>query len=62
MSVVSCAVSAGKASTPAGCLKRRRSPRYRRCDFENFQVYPNEKLVNAVSAVRRFAETFPNSS
>jgi DNA replication protein DnaC len=37
-------------------------PRYRRCDFENFQVYPNEKLVNAVSAVRRFAETFPNSS
>ena len=35
--------------------------RYRRCDFENFQVYPNEKLTNAVSAVRRFAEAFPNS-
>ena len=24
-------------------------PRYRRCDFDNFQVYPNEKLTNAVS-------------
>jgi len=34
-------------------------PRYRRCDFDNFQVYPNEKLVNAVAAVRRFAESFP---
>ena len=34
-------------------------PRYRRCDFDNFQVYPNEKLVNAVAAVRRFAENFP---
>jgi len=36
-------------------------PRYRRCDFDNFQVYPqNEKLANAVDAVRRFAQTFPN--
>jgi DNA replication protein DnaC len=35
--------------------------RYRRCDFENFQVYPNEKLTNAVTAVRRFADAFPNS-
>ena len=35
--------------------------RYRRCDFDNFQVYPNEKLTNAVIAVRRFAEAFPNS-
>ena len=35
--------------------------RYRRCDFDNFQVYPNEKLTNAVSAVRRFADAFPNS-
>ncbi len=34
-------------------------PRYRRCDFDNFQVYRNEKLVNAVAAVRRFAENFP---
>ena len=37
-------------------------PRYRRCDFENFQVYPNEKLKNAVGAVRRFADAFPNSA
>jgi DNA replication protein DnaC len=36
-------------------------PRYRRCDFENFQVYPqNEKLANAVDAVRRFGQSFPN--
>src|SRR5262245_12165799 len=35
-------------------------PRYRRCDFNNFQVYPNEKLTNAVAAVRRFAEAFPS--
>jgi DNA replication protein DnaC len=35
-------------------------PRYRRCDFESFLVYrENEKLANAVSAVRRFAERFP---
>jgi DNA replication protein DnaC len=34
--------------------------RYRRCDFENFQIYPNEKLVNTVNAVRRFADAFPN--
>ena len=38
-------------------------PRYRRCDFENFQVYPqNEKLANAADAVRRFAHSFPNVS
>src|SRR5262245_41374504 len=37
-----------------------RSPaRYRRCDFDNFIVYPNEKLKNAVAAVKRFAEAFP---
>jgi DNA replication protein DnaC len=36
-------------------------PRYRRCDFESFQVYPqNEKLANAVDAVRRFGQNFPN--
>ena len=36
-------------------------PRYRRCDFENFLVYPqNEKLANAVDAVRRFAQSFPS--
>lgn len=34
-------------------------PRYRRCSFDNFQVYPNEKLTNAVAAVRRFAAAFP---
>jgi DNA replication protein DnaC len=36
-------------------------PRYRRCDFENFLVYKeNERLANAVAAVRRFAEKFPH--
>jgi DNA replication protein DnaC len=36
-------------------------PRYRRCDFENFLVYKeNERLANAVVAVRRFAEKFPS--
>jgi DNA replication protein DnaC len=35
-------------------------PRYRACTFENFQVYPNEKLANAVTKVRRFAEQFPD--
>jgi DNA replication protein DnaC len=36
-------------------------PRYRRCDFDNFQVYQqNEKLAIAVAAVRRFAQSFPN--
>jgi DNA replication protein DnaC len=36
-------------------------PRYRRCDFDTFQVYQqNEKLALAVAAVRRFAESFPN--
>ena len=46
----SCAASAGRASTRGACSTRRRIPaRYRRCDFENFQVYPNEKLTNAVS-------------
>jgi DNA replication protein DnaC len=35
--------------------------RYRRCDFDNFQIYPNEKLTNAAMAVRRFADSFPNA-
>ena len=36
-------------------------PRYRRCDFDNFLVYKeNERLANAVAAVRRFADKFPN--
>jgi len=34
--------------------------RYGSCSFERFQVYPNEKLTNAVARVRRFAETFPH--
>jgi DNA replication protein DnaC len=38
-------------------------PRYRRCDFDNFLVYKeNERLANAVAAVRRFAEKFPDVS
>ena len=34
--------------------------RYRPCSFDKFQVYPNEKLVNAVTKVKRFAEAFPH--
>ena len=34
-------------------------PRYRSCSFDNFKVYPNERLVNAIARVRRFAESFP---
>ena len=38
-------------------------PRYRRCDFDEFLVYrENEKLANAVAAVRRFADSFSNVS
>jgi DNA replication protein DnaC len=33
--------------------------RYERCDFSTFLTYPNEKLLNAVSAARRFADHFP---
>jgi DNA replication protein DnaC len=34
-------------------------PRYRGCSFDNFKVYPNERLTNAIGRVRRFAESFP---
>ena len=33
--------------------------RYERCDFSNFVTYPNERLLNAVAAAKRFAESFP---
>ena len=33
--------------------------RYARCDFSNFLTYPNDKLLNAVAAARRFADSFP---
>jgi DNA replication protein DnaC len=33
--------------------------RYERCDFSNFLTYPNEQLLNAVAAAKRFAENFP---
>lgn len=33
--------------------------RYRRCEFSNFITYPNERLLNAVKAARRFADNFP---
>jgi DNA replication protein DnaC len=36
-------------------------PRYRHCDFDKFLVYhENEKLANAVAAVMRFADRFPD--
>ena len=34
-------------------------PRYLRCDLENFVVYPNEQLINALGHARRFADAFP---
>ncbi|MEO7190638.1 MAG: ATP-binding protein [Vicinamibacterales bacterium] len=34
-------------------------PRYARCDLENFLMYPNERLVAAVTRARRFADSFP---
>jgi DNA replication protein DnaC len=33
--------------------------RYQHCSLENFQVYQNERLQNAVARARRFAEAFP---
>jgi DNA replication protein DnaC len=34
-------------------------PRYARCDLDNFVLYPNEKLVTALTRARRFADAFP---
>jgi DNA replication protein DnaC len=34
-------------------------PRYSRCELESFVLYPNEKLVAAVTRARRFADAFP---
>jgi DNA replication protein DnaC len=34
--------------------------RYRRCGFDNFQIYPNEKLINTITAIRGFADAFPS--
>jgi DNA replication protein DnaC len=34
-------------------------PRYARCTLDNFLVYPNERLVNALTQARRFADAFP---
>jgi len=33
--------------------------RYQACEFSTFTTYPNEQLLNAVAAARRFAESFP---
>lgn len=33
-------------------------PRYRRCDLDKFQTYPNEKLIAAVAKARKFADNF----
>lgn len=33
--------------------------RYERCEFSNFVTYPNDQLLNAVAAARRFADSFP---
>jgi DNA replication protein DnaC len=34
-------------------------PRYARCELNNFVVYPNEKLQNALAQAKRFAAAFP---
>ena len=34
-------------------------PRYSRCTLDNFLVYPNEKLANALTKARHFADRFP---
>ena len=34
-------------------------PRYQRCDFSTFFVYPNEQLLRAVKKAREFADAFP---
>ncbi|MEZ5317627.1 MAG: ATP-binding protein [Vicinamibacterales bacterium] len=34
-------------------------PRYVRCDLDRFVLYPNEKLVNAVTQAKQFADLFP---
>lgn len=33
--------------------------RYGGCDFDNFVIYPNERLTGAVARARTFAEAFP---
>jgi DNA replication protein DnaC len=37
----------------------RMPPRYARCTLDNFVLYPNERLIAAVTQARRFAEAFP---
>ena len=34
-------------------------PRYHRCEFSNFVTYPNDRMLSAVAAAKRFAEKFP---
>jgi DNA replication protein DnaC len=34
-------------------------PRYLRCDLDSFVLYPNERLIAAVTQARRFADAFP---
>src|SRR3954465_4801907 len=34
-------------------------PRYERCEFSTFVTYANDRLLNAVAAAKRFADTFP---
>lgn len=36
-------------------------PRYARCQLDNFVVYPNEKLQNALAHAKRFAAAFPTA-
>src|SRR6186997_1349155 len=34
-------------------------PRYAKCDLDAFVLYPNEKLIAAVTRARKFADAFP---
>jgi len=34
-------------------------PRYARCDLDNFLLYPNERLLSAITRAQRFIDAFP---
>ena len=45
---------------PRSSLREARvPPRYGKCTLDNFLVYPNERLIAALTQARRFADAFP---
>src|SRR6266851_2614107 len=56
--VARCECGSEKAAKQS--LERAHIPaRYERCDFSTFVTYPNDQLLNAVAAAKRFADNFP---